>query len=133
MELSEYQDLSLSTDLHKGNTLYHLLGLLSEVGEALEFVTTNDEELYSFISQARVVCEKAAEWKRRIRDSGETFDWFDVTTNESIYSELGDILWYLAALSNDYNADLDRVAESNLRKLQDRQARGKLKGKGGNR
>lgn len=133
MELGEYQDLASSTDLQKGNQLYHLLGLLSEVGEAFDFITAENAELDSFLAQVKVVCEKAAGYKRLIRDQGETEKFFLVATDESIYSELGDILWYVAALANDYNADLDRVGESNIKKLFDRKARGVLKGKGNHR
>lgn len=133
MELGEYQDLASVTDLQKGNQLYHLLGLLSEVGEAFDFITAENAELDSFLAQVKVVCEKAAGYKRMIRDHGETENFFLVATDESIYSELGDILWYVAAVANDYNADLDVVARQNLKKLEDRMARGTIKGKGNHR
>jgi NTP pyrophosphatase (non-canonical NTP hydrolase) len=133
MDLGEYQDLASTTDLQKGNQLYHLLGLLSEVGEALDFITAESAELESFLSQAKIVCEKAAGYKRLIRDQGETEKFFLVATDESIYSEIGDLCWYIAALANDYNADLDSIAEQNIKKLEDRKARGVLKGKGDKR
>lgn len=52
---------------------------------------------------------------------------------EGIKSEIGDVLWYLAALSDDLEVDLGDIAESNLRKLQDRYARGKIAASGDKR
>jgi NTP pyrophosphatase (non-canonical NTP hydrolase) len=116
MDLGEYQDLASTTDLQKGNQLYHLLGLLSEVGEALDFITAENAELESFLSQAKIVCEKAAGYKRLIRDQGETEKFFLVATDESIYSELGKILYFISCLASDYNVDLDVILEQDLKK-----------------
>ena len=51
----------------------------------------------------------------------------------ALKGEIGDCLWYIAALCRDLNIDLGDVAKSNLEKLQDRKARGTLKGSGDNR
>ena len=116
MEIGEYQDSALDTDLQKGNQLYHLLGLLSEVGESFEFITTDNDELNGFLAQCKIVCDKAAEWKRRIRDYGAEYTFFLVTTDESIFSELGKLIYSIACLANDYGADLDVILEQDLRK-----------------
>ncbi len=47
-----------------------------------------------------------------------------------IKAEMGDILWYLAALADDLDVDLGQVADENITKLQDRFARDKLRGDG---
>jgi NTP pyrophosphatase (non-canonical NTP hydrolase) len=47
--------------------------------------------------------------------------------------ELGDVLWYLAALARDLGFTLEEVAEMNLQKLRDRRARNVLQGDGDNR
>ncbi len=52
---------------------------------------------------------------------------------EGIKSEMGDVLWYLAALADDLGVTLEEVAEANIKKLQERQARGALKASGDNR
>lgn len=52
---------------------------------------------------------------------------------EDIISEAGDVLWNLAVLLNDHGISFNLVAETNLRKLQDRKERGVLMGSGGNR
>ena len=52
---------------------------------------------------------------------------------DGIADEIGDCLWYIAALCRDLNVDLSAVADRNIKKLRDRQQRGKLKGSGDNR
>lgn len=52
---------------------------------------------------------------------------------EALKSELGDVLWYLAQVCTELDISLDQVAQSNLAKLLDRQARGKIRGDGDNR
>lgn len=50
-----------------------------------------------------------------------------------IISEAGDVLWNLANLLADHDVTLNQVAQYNLVKLEDRKARGVIKGSGGNR
>jgi NTP pyrophosphatase (non-canonical NTP hydrolase) len=47
--------------------------------------------------------------------------------------EMGDVLWYLAALASDLDLNLDDVARRNVEKLADRKARGVIKGDGDKR
>ena len=47
--------------------------------------------------------------------------------------ELGDVLWYIAAIARDIGYELDTIAEMNLEKLADRKARGTIQGNGDNR
>jgi len=48
-------------------------------------------------------------------------------------AEIGDVLWYCAALSRDIGFDLQHVAQYNITKLQDRAIRGKISGDGDER
>jgi NTP pyrophosphatase (non-canonical NTP hydrolase) len=50
-----------------------------------------------------------------------------------IAKELGDVLWYIAAIAGDLDLDLDEIAEMNIQKLSDRASRGKIQGSGDNR
>lgn len=72
--------------------------------------------------EAGEVAEKVKKW---IRDGN--------LDREAIIKELGDVMWYIAALSGDLGIDMSEVATQNIRKLQDRAARGKIQGSGDNR
>ena len=72
--------------------------------------------------EAGEVAEKVKKW---IRDG--------VLDKEAIAKELGDVMWYIAALSGDLGISMDEIASQNIRKLQDRAARGKIQGSGDNR
>lgn len=63
--------------------------------------------------------------KKLIRDG--TID------KDSIKKELGDVLWYLSALSYELGFSLQEVADENIEKLNRRQASGSLKGSGDDR
>lgn len=72
------------------------------------------------------VGEFANRWKKTIRD-GQTLD------PEWAMHEIGDMLWYVAAICSDLNLDLDDVARANLDKLGDRARRNVLGGNGDDR
>ena len=54
-------------------------------------------------------------------------------TRQALKAELGDVLWYLAQIATELDLSLEEIAEHNLEKLLDRQARGKIHGDGDNR
>lgn len=109
MNMNTYQRKSQKTAIYpnKGNNLiYPVLGLCGEAGEVAEKV------------------------KKQIRDhEGEV----DQTFREAIRKELGDVLWYVAAITTELGMDLSWVAEENIEKLRSRGARGTLHGSGDNR
>ena len=53
--------------------------------------------------------------------------------HEAFAKEAGDILWQLSQCLEEMGLSLQVVAEMNLKKLEDRQQRGVLKGSGDNR
>ena len=109
MDFTEYQTKSRFTAQYPdiGHAIvYPTLGLVNEAGEF------------------------AGKIKKVFRDKdGE----ITPETREALKAELGDVLWYLAQTCTELGVSLDEVAESNLTKLLDRQARGKIQGDGDNR
>lgn len=81
------------------------------------------ENTLGLVGEAGEVAEKI---KKLIRDSNRF-------ANEEILHELGDVLFYTTALANLYGRGLQDVMKLNIKKLDDRQRRGKLKGSGDNR
>jgi NTP pyrophosphatase (non-canonical NTP hydrolase) len=51
----------------------------------------------------------------------------------ALLAECGDVLWYLAATTDELGAPFSHVAHQNIEKLQDRMARGVLGGNGDTR
>jgi NTP pyrophosphatase (non-canonical NTP hydrolase) len=92
-----------------------------------KILTYGDERLVEntlgLVGEAGEVAEKI---KKLIRDSNRF-------NNEEILKELGDVVFYATALANIYGNGLQEVLELNMKKLDDRQKRGKLKGSGDNR
>lgn len=103
MYLSDYQHDALSFRMESADEAYALFGMVGEVGE-----------LYGYIAKV-------------IRD-GEKADH-----QEYVKKELGDILWFLAAIAYDHGLRLDDIAMANIQKLKGRKERGTLQGSGDNR
>jgi NTP pyrophosphatase (non-canonical NTP hydrolase) len=74
--------------------------------------------------------EVAEKFKKIYRDKGGVINSDD---RLEIQKELGDVLWYLAVLSDTLGLTLEEVAALNLEKLKARQQRGQLHGSGDNR
>ena len=112
LSLNEYQADAAATMIYKWKVIYPALGLASEAGE---------------------VCDKI---KKMIRDQDIRFDGSEQLTDKQradIIFELGDVLWYVAALSRDLGVSLNELAHMNLEKLKLRQERNKISGSGDNR
>lgn len=111
MTLNEYQERARETaqyprTSHLISILYTALGVAGEGGEIANTV------------------------KKILRDDN------GVLTPEKrlqIVSEVGDVLWYCAMLSEELGFSLSVVAGKNLDKLRSRKERGKITGSGGER
>ena len=103
LSLNEYQSKASEVRLPSATPMYALFGLSGEVGE-----------LHSLIAKA-------------IRD-GRTYSY-----DQNIKKELGDVLWFVAAIAADHGLTLEDVALSNIQKLFDRKDRGTLQGSGDDR
>jgi len=109
MTMNEYQEKAMKTAVFPTigeRYIYPLLGLNGEVGELTEKI------------------------KKVLRDKNGNFDEDD---KRLIVKELGDILWYIAVLSNALGVTLQTVGISNIEKLKSRLERGKINGAGDER
>ena len=103
MNFNEYQLKAQETAVYPENAkiIYPALGLAGEAGELANQV------------------------KKIIRDDGGNLT---PERAEKIVDELGDVLWYCAALASDIGIYLDEVALKNLLKLATRHAESKIRG-----
>lgn len=109
MTFDDYQQQALRTAIYPGrgaNFSYPALGLAGETGEVSELV----KKLYRD-DEGRLTPERKA----------------------LLAKELGDVLWYVAALADECGLKLDDIAEANINKLASRFERGVLHGDGDNR
>lgn len=103
MDFTDYQAAATQTAIYNDPIIYPALGLGNEAGETLGKV------------------------KKLLRD-GYSQGW-----QEQIGAEIGDCLWYCAALAHDLGLDLGEIAANNIAKLKSRQERNVLGGSGDNR
>ena len=109
MNFTDYQTKSRATAKYPAighAVIYPTLGLVNEAGEV------------------------AGKIKKVFRDKDGQIS---AETRDALKAELGDVLWYLAQTCTELEISLDEVAEANITKLLDRQARGKIQGDGDNR
>ena len=85
---------------------------------------------YPALGMAGEAGEVANKVKKLVRDGMDKMpsDW-----REQIAGELGDVLWYCAAIATDLNMSLGQVAMSNKNKLSSRKQRGVIGGFGDKR
>ncbi len=86
--------------------------------------------IYPTLGLTNEAGEVAGKIKKIFRDKDEIIS---DETREALKAELGDVLWYLSQVATELNLSLDEIAEYNIAKLLDRQARGKIQGDGDNR
>ena len=109
MKLNDYQKDARATCLISASNLSYLItGLAAEAGEV------------------------AGKYAKYIRDSDEGGRDYIKLRNDLI-KELGDVLWFVAVLSDKLDHSLEEVAQANIDKLYSRKQRGVLKGTGDER
>lgn len=113
MEFDDYQKRAKKYDFFKPT------GDLKDIG----FI----EKALGLTGEAGEVADKI---KKIIRDKDGKISDEDRT---AVAKELGDTLWYLAAIARYLKIPLSKVAQGNLDKLESRQKRNKLHGEGDNR
>ena len=107
-DLDMYQKVALTTAIYPREQaiIYPTLGLTGEAGEVANKV------------------------KKIIRDGSDKND--DSLVSE-IKSEIGDCLWYIAVLANDFDIKLSDIASTNLEKLANRKKNNTIHGSGDTR
>lgn len=108
-----YQEAAWGTASYpdKGeNLIYPSLGLTGEAGEAADKVKKYWRN-FGFTKGKELTQDQRAE----------------------LVKEIGDVLWYIAAIASELGYSLEHVAEMNIAKLKDRQTRGVIKSEGDNR
>lgn len=98
------------------------------------FEATNDLKSVGFYEKVLGLTGEAGETadkiKKILRDKNGVVSDED---RELIIKELGDVLWYLAAISRYLDVPLSKVASENISKLESRYQRNKLHGEGDKR
>ena len=107
-DLDMYQKVALTTAIYPREQaiIYPTLGLTGEAGEVANKV------------------------KKIIRDGSDSKDEKLVS---EIKAEIGDCLWYIAVLANDFDIKLSDIASANLEKLEKRKEKGTIHGSGDDR
>ena len=103
--LSDYQHETMTTAIYKRQTAQGFL--------------------YTVLGLAGEAGELANKAKKIMRDNK--------IDKEALVLELGDVLWYVAAIADELRVNLNYVANKNLEKLENRAKRDKIKGSGDNR
>ena len=103
MEMNNYQNQAAKTAIYK----------------------VEHQVIYPALGLAAEAGEVANKVKKILRDGK-----MDKT---ALAAEIGDCLWYIAALCRDLNVDMGELAKSNLEKLYGRKQRGTLQGSGDKR
>lgn len=114
-DMNEYQHLAMETAIYpeSGKLFYPVLGLVGEAGELANKV------------------------KKILRDEKIPLDKMALSLSDenrqSLISELGDCLWYIAAIASDMGMTLGEVSARNLTKLAERKKNQTLQGSGDDR
>jgi len=104
--LEEYREFTRETSIYDPNDAfeYTILGLCSEAGEV------------------------AGKYKKFLRDNTP---WEDLQL--AMMKELGDVLWYVDRIADEFDLNLQTIMEANVLKLQARKANNTISGSGDER
>lgn len=101
MNLDDYQERALRTAVYPAHVgmYYTILGLCGEAGELANVYKKHLRDGGALVSLAHGLTGAGSDRRNKMID------------------ELGDCLWYIAAIAKELNTSLDHVATSNLFKL----------------
>lgn len=104
MNIDSYQEQARHYRLPSSNEAYALLNLTAEVGEVMGKVA------------------------KHLRDGGRY-----AALRQDIKKELGDVMWMVCAVADDFALPMSELCQGNLDKLSDRKQRSVVSGSGDNR
>ena len=104
MNFDEYQRKLMAYRMPSADETYALLGLAGEAGEVCSLVAKGIRDGYNILE-----------------------------LQASMKKELGDVLWFVAAIAESYNLSLNEIAQANYEKIASRFERGVLGGSGDDR
>lgn len=113
MTFDEYQKQAITTDTYGGK------------GDVMSIAFVN--KVLGLVGESGEVADKVKKLQRN-NDGAMSEE-----ERQELLKELGDVLWYLSAITHYLGSSLDDVAKHNLEKLFDREARGVIKSRGDNR
>lgn len=126
----EYYDAAMKTvayPLAGKNMMYPAIKLAGEAGEAADkigkHVRNKTGELLTEDDYREDQCYLFAQCSVSL----------SLEEKRQLIRELGDVLWYIAALAYELNVPLEKIAEMNIEKLTLRHRKGTLLGEGDNR
>lgn len=122
MDFEEYQRRARTTALY-ADRLRRLFPDQSAKGMKVELFYS----AAGLCDEAGEVAGKVKKWLRG--DIGDA----PMPDKDDLKKELGDVLWYIAAICTDMGLSMNEVAEHNIAKLSSRKERGVLHGSGDNR
>lgn len=120
MHLNEYQEQAMTT------AVYPMGILRSERNGALFDIGL----IYAALGLVNEAGEFAGKIKKDMRDK---LGALDEDTRVAMIAELGDVLWYVAAVATELGYTLEDIAKRNIIKLADRAERNVIKGDGDDR
>jgi NTP pyrophosphatase (non-canonical NTP hydrolase) len=91
-------------------------------------IPTTKNFTYMVCGLANEAGEVAGKFKKLVRGDTSTSQF-----KKELAKELGDVLWYISGVAKIAKLELDQIAIGNIKKLHDRQLRGKIKGNGDDR
>lgn len=144
MQPNEYQKLTGSTEIYSSASKdFRIAAYQSESLGALESsadAQALSDRLETWLSLAYCTGKLNGEAGevaelvfKALRDGGENVALIDEERKQLLFKELGDVLWYIARISDLLGFKLEEVMEANIDKLMDRKQRGVLSGSGDKR
>ena len=100
--------------------------------KAVKTLIRNDVLKNLIIRMSLGLCGESGEIAEKVKKYMRE-DYGEKELKEKIKSELGDVLWYIATLSNLFNINLGDIAKENIEKLAKRKKERKIRGEGDNR